>query len=334
MSRYKATDYLKMIEQRRQDMFVPFDVVDAESMGTAEKSFVRCKGSYLKNLYKIIRSNKDTHYITCVNDFIRCSSPKEFEDQKVSVILKSARYDDKLFSASEVIGTKLAELLGINTPYIDYVDDEKKTIFIVDYLSRNDSLIPFNELIPNVGEITRKHSIGLWINRLKRATEKDQKLSSISNETLLKLIHDLIKAYLIRIFILKDNDLNGGNLAFIHSQDCSSVDLISFDYEFCFGNNFKVFEIDADTNSEFIERAIQDILEYPYIDLSRVLRDVIEELKVSDALSEKIKEIVNEYPVNDNLKEYWGYQIISNLNNLRTCYLHQINHSHNQNELI
>jgi len=315
MARYTENDYLDMTKKENHEMFVPFDVVDAEKMGTAQKSFVRCKGVHLQDLYRIINGNKDSHYVTCANDFIKTSTLEEFKDIKISVVLKSAREDNNLYTGAEVASTQVAESLGINTPFIKYLNDDKKSIIMVDYLEKGDVMIPFNELI-DAGEISKKNTIEVWLNRLRRAVNINCELSLIDENSLMLLMHDLIKAFLVRRFVMLDTDLNGGNLAIIHNANSAKYRLMSFDYEYCFNNSCGLFGRDIVNDEKFLTACISNILNYPFLDLKGVLGQVVEELSVGEEIQEELKSIMKNYPVDDAMKNFFAYRIFNNLNNL------------------
>lgn len=321
---YHVKEYLELLEKEKHDMFIPFDEIDSSKMGTATKTFVLCKGKYLEEMYHQIKGNKNSHYITCLNEYIQNSTLEEFFNTKVSVVLKMARYNDADYTTAEVSASKIAEILNINTPYIDYVAGDKRTIMSVDFLSYGNDLELFTEITKNGENISRIHGISLWIDSLKTAF--DNKFQGITEQNKRQLILDLIRTFLIRRFVLMDNDLNSGNLGFVCNSKSKDVRLISFDYEFCFNNNSRIIDMTKFNPENFMENNLQWLAE----NFPDELKIVMDELSHAHEKKTLIDNVIDKHSDNPSMVQYWKYMIFKNVDNLKNC----INETLNGKELI
>ena len=308
--KYTPKDYLKMIVNEH-DMFVPYDEVDAEKVGTSTKSFVMCKGEHLVNLYRYKKSKPQSHIITCVDNYIESSTEEEFKNLKIPVVLKSARYDDKEYTISEVTASQLAEVFNINSPYISYVNDNPQLIMSVDFLGKRNQMESFADMIDN-HKIGRIHPISLWIDYFNEETEKE-KYKNIQPEIKKQLLLDLIRAFLIRRAVLMDNDLNSGNLGFIFNKDFSEMSLISFDYEYCFNNNSKIVDMTKAIPKDFIEKNVIWLSKY----YPNELQIIINELSLTGEQKQQICDILDEYKVSSGMRDYWKRIIFQNVQKLQ-----------------
>lgn len=307
---YEVEGYLKLVEESKKDMFVPFDEIDSEIMGTAKKTFVMCKGKYLLDMFREIKNNPKTNFMTCRDEFIKDSTEDEFAKANISVVLKSARYDDSDYTTAEVAASKMAEVFGIITPYIDYVSDDKKIIMSVDFLSFGQDLKIFSEF-EGADNLSRIHGVSYWIKSMNNELQKSQN-NDVSLENKKRLILDLIRAFLIRRFILADNDLNSGNLGVIKDNKTHEMSLISFDYEFCFNNNSRVLDYTKFNTEDFMKKNIEWLCKnYP-----EEIKIVMNELSQYSTKVDKVTKILDSFTDRQSTKEYWLYTFQKNINTL------------------
>lgn len=326
-TQYTPKDYLKMIENEH-DMFVPYDEVDAERVGTSTKSFVMCKGEHLVNLYRYKKSNPKSHIITCMDNFIKTSNEEEFKNFNIPVVLKAARHDDKEYTTAEVSASQLAEVYRINSPYITYVKDNPQLIMSVDFLGERNRVESFEDMIGQA-KIGRIHPVSFWISCFNEEMEKD-KYKNIPTETKKQAILDIIRAFLIRRAILMDNDLNSGNLGFIFNQDYSQMKFISFDYEYCFNNNSKIMDITKAIPKDFIEKNVIWLSKnYP-----NELCTIFDELSLTSKQTQQICSILDEYKVSSGMRDYWKRIILQNTQKLQSLCSTALKERENNKELI
>jgi hypothetical protein len=322
MNKYTEKDYLKILGDKHHDMFVPFDVVDSGLMGTLPKGFVMCKGKHLGKLYESLHGNPSCNFITCMGESIHNISRSDFDDLNISVVIKTARYDDNAFTASEVTGSRIAEILGVKTPYIDYVGDDKSRIMCVDFLSKGLEQTTFSDIM-FLKPIGRNSTVGEWIEEFLKFKFYERGLKNISEEKTSELIEDIFRAFVVRRFLIEDNDMNSGNIALIHNKDYSRVQLISYDYEFCFNNDLKVVYItpeDAFERSEMRQKFLNRNLLWMAKNYPKETESVMRGLQLNELQRHRIDKTFDEYSATPEVIEYWKYHLNSNIERVLDTY--------------
>ena len=297
--RQRVVDYLKVIEEEQEisEQLVPFDEVDADEMGTLPKGFAMLKGSSIPELYYIIKQNPNTHYRFCGSEYIKNSTQKEFERVQFSAVVKKSRKGTE-FARAELIGSRIAELFGVNCPYVAPLGKNNRIVASLDFLSYSQEMETFAEYTGAI--FNRQASMSAWIRVFKRALEKDKNYAGITEEQKRNLIKDIMRHYIVRKFILKDNDFNCGNMAVVMGAD-SAPSLVSFDFEFCLNNSI-VFDYSGGLGPEFAERNIAEVVnEYP-----NEISEVLKELQMTPERYSKILGILDTFLEDDYSVKSWA----------------------------
>ena len=277
----QVRDYLKVIEEEKEisEQLVPFDEVVAEEAGSLTKGFVMIKGRSIPEIYDIIKSNPNTHYKFCGSDYIKNSTKEEFENLQFSAVIRKSRKATD-FSRAELIGSRIAEEFGVDCPYVAPLGKNNTIVASLDFLRYSQEMETFAEYTGAL--FNRQASMSGWVRVFKRALAKDKNYAGITKEQVSGLVKEIIRHYIVRRFILKDNDFNCGNMAVVMGID-STPTLVSFDFEFCLNNSI-VFDRCGGLGPEFMERNVAEIMqEYP-----KEFEEVLKELQMTPARYRKI----------------------------------------------
>lgn len=279
--------------------FDKFKIDDKEvlQLGTAKKRFVRTSGQVLLDMYDEISSGQIPNAVTCVDDAIKSGSlsREEFADTYISTIVKKARRGDIEYKNSELIASRISQILGVKTSYIaPYGDKNSDQYICVDFLKDKEEIVDFCEFTGAtfIDGVTLPAEV--WLQYLERGMEKNlPKQSHVREKLRDDIITDFIRWYLVNVAILKNDDIGKYNVAFIHKEGQKNFSLApAYDLEYTMGKTkgrIEFFPFEAERRLEesieyfiknypkHLEKAMQDInIQHSAIDMHRVNR-VIEE---------------------------------------------------------
>jgi len=271
------------------------------------------KGNNIVDLFSEFQSNPNNHY--AIGYDLNNLNKLTFSMMDFMVFLKKARYDDISFVESEVCGSRIAEVLGINTPFITFLDDKKDTSVSVNFLCEDENFITFDTALDNT-LICKNSSIINWINGFEDFLNLNNLHEYLSDTEISSLKKDIIKIYLIRKFVLVDNDFNSGNVALIYDNN-AKFKIMSFDYEFCFGNELKYASINDQTPVEEMLRSRKELLDFNLTWLTEnypnELISIMDDLNLSDNQQKKMLDAIDSCFHTNQLREYWKYRIQENI---------------------
>lgn len=305
----RVIDYLKVIEEEKEisEQLVPFDEVVADEAGSLPKGFAMVKGSSIMELYSIIKNDPNTHYKFCGYDYIMNSTEEEFRRMQFSAVIRKSRRETD-FSRSELIGSRVSELFGVDCPYVAPLGKNNRIVASLDFLKYSQEMETFAEYTGAI--FNRQASVSAWIRVFKRALAKDKNYAGITEEQVRGLVKEIIRHYLVRKFILKDNDFNCGNMAVVMGVE-NAPSLVSFDFEFCLNNSI-VFDYSGGLGPDFMERNIAELAkEYP-----QELDEVMKELQMTPERYRKIVGIMEEFLEYGTLAKTWANSMDTTINNL------------------
>ena len=162
-----------------------------------------------------------------------------------SAIIRKSRVDSD-FAISELVGSRICELFSVACPFVAPMGKSNKIVASVDFLKYSQEMETFAEYTGAM--YGRKATATDWARRLKQSLDRDN-VHNLTDDKKKILIKDLIKHYLVRRFLLHDNDFNCENLAIVSGSDMD-LSLISFDFEFCL-NNYIMFNYSQDLPRDF-----------------------------------------------------------------------------------
>ena len=294
----RVIEYLKVIEEEKEisEQLVPFDEVLGDGAGSLPKGFAMVKGSSIMELYDIIRANQNTHYQFCGCDYILNSSRQEFANMNFSAVIRRSRKDTD-FATAEKIGSRVAEEFGVDCPYIAPLGKTNRFVASLDFLKYGEEMSTFEEYTNAI--FNRQASICGWIRVFLRALEKDKRYSGTTQKQKSGLIKEIIRHYIVRRFLLKDNDFNCGNLAVVCGKT-GLPKLVSFDFEFCLNNSI-VFDRSGGLPADFMERNIAEVIrEYP-----QEFYEVLQELQMTPDRYNKILGIMEGFLEDKEMAKNW-----------------------------
>ena len=306
-----VTDYLKVIENDKgiAENLVPFDEIIAEPVGSAMKGFAMIKGENITELYDIIRERPNCHFRFCAEDFVKSVTKEEFNNMKYSAIIRKSRHDTD-FAVSELIGSRICELFDIDCPYVSPLGNTNTIVASLDFLKHGQKMETYAEYTGV--KFDRKATAVDWAKSFKDALDKDSE-HQLTEDKKKFLIKELIKQYIVRRFLLKDNDFNCGNLAII-TEGNEISHLVSFDFEYCL-NNYILFDYSSTVPINFMEINIKE--------LSKKFPDefgiVVNELKLTPEKYDAIKLVFSSF-MDNSVADFWAYSLKQNLGRIESIY--------------
>lgn len=289
-------DYLKAIEND-QDLYEelsPFDEIEGDKEGSLVKGFVRVRGKHLLELYDYMKNNSDCHYKFCGKELVDALDRDTFSTIPYSAMVRKSRSGPE-FNRSELIGSRIAEAFGVDCPYVTSFKDDMSIVASMDFLERDQKMETYKEYTGI--EYGRNDLASSWARTLKRKIVNEDNLSE---QQKFQLIKNIIKHYIVRKFILVDNDFNCGNVAIVKDSK-DYINLVSFDFEFCLNNSTFVSRY-KQTPFNFVESNIEDLAN----DFPNELQVVIQELQLTNERTSKIKSILNDYFDDENAASSWN----------------------------
>lgn len=284
-----------------------FDEVDLKGMfkGKCKKKFKRCLGWYLEDMFNEIRNNPDTNYVTCVDDVIKDPSVtlNEFGKTSVSVIYKTPRNFYVDYAKNEILGSRIAEAMGIKSEYV--VPVKRNKYMAVDFLSGDDLFETFSEFIDvkhlnayvfNAGDSCVRPWVECLIYSAYSKMPTKNKLHKIMD--IEPLLVDAMKIYFFKKYIVHDADFCVQNLGVVYSPGYKNLRIApAYDFEQSLMPGIR-------TEQGF--GLIEDI-EYLAKSFPHVLGKVVQELNLNVIKKDKIKSILQQHePYEDKQKEYFN----------------------------
>lgn len=289
------------------DGFKDFDKVkigekEILQVGTAKKRFVRTSGRALLAMYDEISSGKIPNAVTCVDDAIQSGSlsREEFANTYISTIVKKARRGDVEYKHSELIASRICEVLGVKSSYVaPYGDKTSDQYICVDFLKGKEEIVDLGEF--SGAPFIDGSDLGAepWMQYLEKGMEENlPRLSNVRERLRDNIITDFIRWYLVNVAVIKNKDMGKYNVSFIHTVGQKDYALApAYDFEYTMGKtkgfiDFFPFEAERrleDSISYLIthypkntEKAMKDInILHSAIDMHKVDR-IIEEFTGQD----------------------------------------------------
>lgn len=234
----KPSEFMEYLRQHRVQ-FKEFTKIEGEHDGSSPKSFLLLDDSmskrdipstirtmqdsrYMGHLVDEIKNNPDTSLVTYLNDAIRNGVFPRY----IACLAKNCIYDkdkrdtiDDGRNASEVIGSRLAEMLRVPTVYtigVPAIDGSVGSVLSVDFLKYGES---FEDILALSGDkitLEADDSVEKWITSIRKALRKKYPLG-IDKESLRQLEdRDLPLTLLFRKGgMCKDADLYSYNVGIV-----------------------------------------------------------------------------------------------------------------------
>lgn len=269
-------------------------------LGGCTKEFLRCSGSHLERMYEDILSGHN-NYVVCVDKNLHDPryTKKMFKSSYVSGVLKFNR--PGMFSVycttAEIIGSRIAELLGLKTAYVAPVGDPKdekdlKSYISVDFLQGQEILSTLSDYT-NLNYLNSAYGIRRWMPIVSSVIQREipdevEDKQEIANQ----FIADFINLFVIKGLILADRDFRPYNVGIVHNSGELDYRISpAFDYELCLipWGTFPR-DIDEATPIDGVSSTIKYLNKY----YPQVLDDIVARLR-QDGLEDRIKKIIDEY---------------------------------------
>ena len=162
-------------------IFQDFDECQLEGvLGGCSKEFLRCSGKHLERMYDDILSGHN-NYVVCVDKNIHDPryTKEMFTSSYISGILKFNRPGmySVYCTTSEIIGSRIAELLGLSTAYVAPVGnpkDEKdlRSYISVDFLQEQEILSTLSDYT-NLNYLNSAYGIRRWMPIVSSVIESE-----------------------------------------------------------------------------------------------------------------------------------------------------------------
>lgn len=333
-----------------------FEYVDTCG-GTLPKGFVRLDNKYLKNYLKEA-IKPGCKYVTHIDDFVRetyDSKTKNIPLKYVSVMLKDKEQHQNSNSYCEVIGSRIANVLGVPTVYNELVNVENKEMILsIDCVKPDMEIRDLNDsvYIKNGNDITRIRAkdftdFPIWeeLFNAQFRNKKDLSQDEIDfnksycveffeypfnqdklDECIKSFKTDFVKQYLLKTMILDDWDFHPRNVNYMTNTTTKEFHLgPACDYEYIFAGY-----VDCTKINNFYEKNINYLMHnYPQQTLEfgdAFYEAFFENGKLSRT---KVNKIIDLY--NNKISDEAYKNLIKNLNNFDKFY--SLNLENYKNEL-
>jgi len=220
-----------------------YDEYEEKLDGHLPKRFYRTPSSKMPDLFSELQNNEHSSYITFCNDAVK----EGFVPQYISVLKKSfGKY--VYHPEREAVVSKLLNYMGIPTTYnlvvkhskIDgtannHPSNEYETLS-VDCIGENETFYSFEE----VG-VKTLHNVYGAVELIKKAFLKfgfDSKKKR--NDNFNEVIEDFILSYMVRGYLLGDNDFRSRNLGLLYNSKTKHLKMVNYDYEQAFMSDMSV----------------------------------------------------------------------------------------------
>lgn len=281
--------------------FKEFDECNLEGVyGSGKKMFLRCSGDKLLQMYDDITSGEHDNYVVCVDKAIKdeAYSRDMFRQSYVSGILKFPRkgYMSKYYIFSEIICSRIAELLGLRSAYVaplnNTIENSPECYFSVDFLKEDEEMHLISEF-SSVKMLGAEHGIKRWISLLKNILDSEIPSNNPNKTQIINnCIEEFINLFVIKGLILGDRDFRIYNVGIVCNKDKTSYHIApAFDYELCLLLQGAVWEdIDSASPIDGVRSTIKFLLKnYPH-----VLNDIVDRLE-QEGVDKEINDIVDSF---------------------------------------
>jgi len=213
--------------------------VELEGYGDMSLKKDKFDGKHVKNFFRLNSlnllpflekiSNINHNYITYFNNIL----PEGNIPNHISVLMKKL---NKKQIISEVIGAKITEYFGLNTP-INFAmftgkDDSRKDFVIsVDFVSENEM---FDSLDDYQLEYEKGIDIKGFFEDYRIMMQDNSDFDFVSEDRVKELENEIMLSFLVRDVLLGDSDFCSLNLGFLLNETDKKIKLINFDYEDAF----------------------------------------------------------------------------------------------------
>ena len=243
-----------------------YDKVDMNLVGATSKVFLRIDSKLLQK-YLDISVDPKSSYVTYIDDFVKENYNPETHEiplKYVSVLLKKQRWDDVTDTVcKEVIGSRIANAMGMSTVYNELVEyDKENYVMSIDFVKTGQEIDSF------VLDSKKDYSMAnydVWEDLFNTSTIKIAEYSPNLVENIKKLKKDFVQQFLFRNVILDDGDLVPKNVTLIKDLKTKNLSLAPIsDYEFIFtGREERDFEEDVRQYIDYIgEKYPEELKEF------------------------------------------------------------------------
>lgn len=243
-----------------------YDEENMNLVGTTSKIFLRIDSANLQKYLELAIDPK-TSYVTYIDDFVKENynpDTHEIPLKYVSVLLKKQRYENMTDTiCKEVIGSRIANALGMPTVYNELIEyDKEHYVMSIDFVKTGQEIDSF------VLESKKDYSVAnydVWENLFNTATVKIAEYSPNLVENIKKLKKDFVSQFLFRNVILDDGDLVPKNVTLIKDLKTKNLSFAPInDYEFIFaGREERDFEEDVRKYIKYIgEKYPEELKEF------------------------------------------------------------------------
>lgn len=237
-------------EKHKEDYYEQDGELDGHRI---DKVFYRVDSECLKPLIDELINNPNCGYITYMNNVIK----EGFVPKKISCLSKQLRWDmnyiieglsDELI-VNEVLASQMLNYFGCPTVFNTATiikDVEGKTEYVLisaDFMSESDNFKTLWDCYCGIYDLEET------IQRLKKGIPTKSKI--IKNE----IIEEFLYTYFVRRYVLHDGDFNADNIGFLINKENKKIQLLNFDYEFAFDNDFLAGKVN-------LVRELKDNLSY------------------------------------------------------------------------
>ena len=243
-----------------------YDEEDMNLVGTTSKTFFRIDSANLQKYLELAIDPKSS-YVTYIDDFVKENynpDTHEIPLKYVSVLLKKQRYENMTDTiCKEVIGSRIANALGMPTVYNELIEyDKENYVMSIDFVKTGQEIESF------VPESKKGYSVvnyAVWENLFNTATIKIAEYSPNLVENIKKLKKDFVQQFLFRNVILDDGDFIPNNVTLIKDLKTKNLSFAPInDYEFIFvGREESDFEEDVRKYIKYIgEKYPEELKEF------------------------------------------------------------------------
>jgi len=230
----KTKDIPVLNSENLSEFDVYIENEDNKPCGMRKKKFYRASTELFPELIDQIQNNEDCSFITTFNEIIKSNTyvPKAF-----SVLIKD---NSKQVGYREMVSSNIMNYFGITTSFeklIQKTDGEFATMS-VDFVPNGKEFFTMGDLgiTTDLSLELDERAIRSKLTRQYQSKEMDSFSQVISREEfeeqLQKIVEDYMYAFIVRTYILGDQDFHEDNCGVIMDPNNFKIDnLVQFDYE-------------------------------------------------------------------------------------------------------
>ena len=244
-----------------------YDEEDMNLVGTTSKTFFRIDSANLQKYLELAIDPKSS-YVTYIDDFVKENynpDTHEIPLKYVSVLLKKQRYENMTDTiCKEVIGSRIANALGMPTVYNELIEyDKENYVMSIDFVKTGQEIDSFER-----DKNKKNYSMAnydVWEDLFNTATIKITEYSPTLVDNIKTLKKDFVQQFLFRNVILDDGDFVPNNVTLIKDLKTKNLSFAPInDYEFIFaGREESDFEEDVRKYIKYIgEKYPEELKEF------------------------------------------------------------------------